>query len=492
LRNSAILQPRAWAGAFWLVAALQLGAVAAFVPTAAHADTTGGVAPSPVPQAGGSGKNEALDFGGAGVIPSEEPLFTASPIQDGARWLYDHGIYITAGYIGQAATNVSGGQRQSSDYAGKVDFGAAFDMKKLAGIDGATINLLFTDDHGSSLSGKAINSDLSVQNVFVGSQTYQLAVLTWEQKLFHNTVDLNFGRTDFAFLYSPLYCDFQSHADCGRISPGLVKNTTSGIYPTAVWGGRAQIDWTPHIFTRVGIYQPNPDLTPQESHGFNFSIRTSGVSGGFEAPVEVGYRFTNPGATVENRYAIGYIKSQEQFSATFFSKALLPGRSLAYVTFQQLLWQFQQGSPRGLYGFGEGLLDTSGNEEAMHYQGTLGLVWQGPFASRPKDRVGLMVNRYHMNNLFLKSEFATRAKEDGTEFPFANQSTGEINYSYQVTPWMQVLPNVQYIVHPDGLGFNPFPTHNLPNALVIGLAFSVDLAAMAGLPSYPWSAVVDN
>jgi porin len=491
LQNSVIQKPRKRATVLWVAAALQLGAVATVMPVAAHADDAP-LSSAGAPQAGGFGKTEALKLGGAGAMPSEAPLFSVSPIQDGARWLYEHGVYITAGYIGQFASNVAGGEKKSGAYAGKVDFGAAFDMKKLADIDGATINLLFTDDHGTSLSGKAINSDLSTQNVFVGSQTFQLAVLTWEQKLFHNTVDLNFGRTDFAFLSSPLYCDFESHADCGRISPALAKNTTTGIYPTAVWGGRAEVNLTPNVFTRFGIYQPNPDLTAQKSHGFNWSIRTSGVSGGFEAPVELGYRWRNPGAIVDNRYAIGYIKSQSQFTSTFYSKFPSAGRSQAYVTFQQMLWQPTPGKPSGVYGFGEGVLDTSGNEEAMHYQYTAGLIWQGPFASRPGDRAGIMWNQYHMNNLFLRSEFATRTKEGGTEFPYADQSTLEVNYSFQFMNWLQIMPNLQYLIHPDGLGYSPYPKGNLPNAVVVGLSFNVDLAAMAGLPSYSWAAVIDN
>jgi len=85
-----------------------------------------------------------------------------------------------------------------------------------------------------------------------------------------------------------------------------------------------------------------------------------------------------------------------------------------------------------------------------------------------------------------------RTKEHGTEFPNNNQMVFELNYNVQVNRWLQMMPNIQYLVHPDGLATAKYPVNNIPNAFVVGLQFNIDLATLAGIPSYPWSSVIDN
>jgi porin len=56
----------------------------------------------------------------------------------------------------------------------------------------------------------------------------------------------------------------------------------------------------------------------------------------------------------------------------------------------------------------------------------------------------------------------------------------ELNYGAQLTPWLTAKPNLQYIINPDQSA-EPTRTKNIPNAFVIGLKFTVDLAKLANL-----------
>jgi porin len=56
----------------------------------------------------------------------------------------------------------------------------------------------------------------------------------------------------------------------------------------------------------------------------------------------------------------------------------------------------------------------------------------------------------------------------------------ELNYGAQIIPAIRAMPNIQYIINPDQSG-EPFRTKNIPNAFVIGLKFTVDLAMLAHL-----------
>ncbi len=59
----------------------------------------------------------------------------------------------------------------------------------------------------------------------------------------------------------------------------------------------------------------------------------------------------------------------------------------------------------------------------------------------------------------------------------------EVDYDAYLTPWFDVMPNLQYIVNPDGLGNLPYPKSNLNDAFVVGVQIKIDLATLAGLPS---------
>ena len=413
-----------------------------------------------------------------------------TPMQELGKSLDDDGIYFTSKYTGQFAANPSGGERQGSAYAGDLTFGATLDLAKILNIPGGSIHILFNDRSGASLSAQTINTDLAVQNIYGAGQTWQLAILTYEQKLFNDTVDINAGRTDIAFLTSPFYCDFETHGDCGR-PYGMSKNVSSSVYPEAVWGGRILIQPTPNFYGKVGIYQPNPDLKPAESHGFDWGIKTAN---GVIVPVELGYQHKVPGATAADQYDVGYLSSSAPYTASYYDKAdpNFSNRGAVYLQAQKMVYQAEPNSPRGLYLFGMGLITTSGSKQVAHTQTSFGLIWQGPFASRPLDRFGFQVNNYEFSQEYLHSLYASRLKAGGHGFPKTNQATFEINYMFQATRWLQIMPNFQYVINPDGLGFTPYPKTNSPNAVVLGLQFSIDLPSLIGITSYPLSLEQDN
>ena len=104
-----------------------------------------------------------------------------------------------------------------------------------------------------------------------------------------------------------------------------------------------------------------------------------------------------------------------------------------------------------------------------------------------------MFNDYQLSDQYLSFLTNKRLKAGSTDLPYKTQQIIEVNYNFQVNRWLQLMPNIQYIRHPDGLGATlPYPTHNLQDAWVFGLQLDADLATLAGIPSYPISKVLDN
>ena len=200
---------------------------------------------------------------------------------------------------------------------------------------------------------------------------------------------------------------------------------------------------------------------------------------------ELGYATTKPGAAEDDRYDIGIEADRSHFSAPFYNAATpnLYGRSLVYMQAQKMLYQPVPGSPQGLYGFAAGVLGTSGSQQPGHYSVEAGALYQGLIPGRPFDYAGFMINETHYNNKFLDFNYARRVAEGGTQRPRPNMIMMELNYTAQVTNWLNFTPNIQYIINPNGLGSLAYPTSNVRNALVLGLQFQIDVATLIGWSS---------
>jgi porin len=93
-----------------------------------------------------------------------------------------------------------------------------------------------------------------------------------------------------------------------------------------------------------------------------------------------------------------------------------------------------------------------------------GLVYEGPFG-RSKDQVGLGVTSVRVDQaLGTTGALASEYRFRGYETVF------ELSYQMQVKPWLQVQPDVQYVLNPGGGIPNPNnPTQQIGSALVLGV-----------------------
>jgi carbohydrate-selective porin OprB len=84
-----------------------------------------------------------------------------------------------------------------------------------------------------------------------------------------------------------------------------------------------------------------------------------------------------------------------------------------------------------------------------------GLVWTGPFQSRPDDSIGLGLFRSTLNG----GAFAG--------YTAHHEWSGELYWRMQVTPWLALTPAVQVFRNPGG-------DRHVPTATVLGLRLAVD------------------
>lgn len=405
-----------------------------------------------------------------------------SPLQQYGQALANDGITINSRYNGEFAANPSGGQRQGAEFTGELSLGADFDLAKLVGLNGGSVQVLFTDRAGNNLSQKSINNSVSVQQIY-GGQTYQLTYFTYTQELFNDTVKIVVGRDSLQshFDTATIYCQFQSNAVCGQPSEtGNLVDDGSSYYPESTWGGTASFNVTPAFYVKTGVYQDMPNFNEGANHGFDWG---GAGSNGAQIAGEIGYAQTAPGALYANQFDVGAVVDRGSYSAPWYSANKQYGRADIYLQAEQLVYQPVAGSPQGLYLFAGAEIGLAGASQSSNFSAEGGAVYQGIIPSRPLDDAAFMINETHYNNRFLNYEFNNfRVAEGGTQHGHNDMIMMELNYTAQLISWLNVTPNLQYVINPDGLGgVLPYPVSNLRNAFVVGVQFQLDVAKLLGL-----------
>ncbi len=371
------------------------------------------------------------------------------------------GVTVRAGYLSESAYNPVGGLRQGTAYTHQVDAGLDLDLDKLIGLSGGKIKILFTERAGQSLAATSIGSIISVQEVFGSGQNVRLAALSYEQEMFANRLNAKLGwiHASDDFASSPLYCYFQNNGFCGQIA--IVINSGFTIFPTGSWGGRLKAWLTDEIYVQSGVYEVNPTLSLPAN---GFKLGTSGATG-IIVPVEIGWSpKVGPAALPANLRIGGYYDTSEalyQGSPISGPQTNQRGRWGVYVQADQMLYRTQPGTDRGLTAFAV-FAYAGPNTALLQTYWQAGLLQKGTFEGRPDDTIGLAVNQVRVNGPLVAAQIAANAAVPGSVAVQSAETTIELNYRAQVTPWSTVMPNVQYVMQPNAVT-------TIPNALVLGL-----------------------
>jgi len=401
---------------------------------------------------------------------------TAAQPETLGQKLYNDGVSISLNYTGEAAGNPSGGIRQGAQYAGQLFLGGDFDLGKIAGLNGTIVHVAVTQRHGRNLAADDIGNNTSVQEIY-GTQNLHLAYFSVEQKLFNNRLDINIGRVEanIAFLNSPLYCQFQTNSACGNPT-FIFKDSNFTYFPASSWGGDAKFLFTPDSYIHAGVYEVSPVDKTFLDHGFNWSGKGDT---GVVVPAELGY--TPAGGL----YAIGGWYDTGAYSDPLNdatgAPALLSGNPYAqHHDRSGLFLRFnQQVTAQGLSVFGVFMTKLSGHvNENQYYE--LGAVQQGTYWNRPQDTVGFVVNDQEFSSDFVNNIAAGRESVGGTGWGIPHREIMmELDYNAKIGNAFTVMPNIQYVINPDQSA-EPFRKTNIPNAFVLGVKFTVNLAALGG------------
>lgn len=397
--------------------------------------------------------------------------------------LADLGISFNGAYTAYFLANVSGGREQDFAYNHMLFLQLNVDFEKLVGWQGGSMVWSFADNAGSDLSN-SIGNNFQVSTDY-GPNTFMFNEFYLRQNLFDDKLSLKLGQMSLLndFLASPLYDVYANLAFCGN--PLAVPfNLPATAMPVSSWGAHAK--WTdPDWYAQAGIYQVSHRLGLPAYHGFDYSIRggdgtmifaeagwtptffkregTSSKSADGKASVDGKKTF----APVEDAGSPGYA-GHYKFGTYFSNWSYAPfsnGPDVAnvygfYFLADQMVFQEAGAPSQGLTLWSAFTVSPQEIVAQIPFFVSGGAQYVGLVPYRDLDTTifGVAWGSYSRN---LASQQASQGlPQEDYEMVF------EWSYQIQVNQWLQIQPDVQYIV-------NPGATHTIQNAWVIGAVVNV-------------------
>lgn len=398
---------------------------------------------------------------GVGSAAAATPNFNQTTITGdwgGARQrLYDSGVNFTFGYLNEFAANTSGGTRHTQSYADQLALGVDLDFGRMFGWTGGAFHFLMTDRNGRQLDEKAgTGALLETQEIFGGGDYARIVRFYFEQQFGGGLVDVKLGRMDIGAAFYPFACDFQNLGLCGPL-PAWIANGVNG-FPFAQDGIVVRLD--PHpVYFQVGAFKVNPDNLEKSSA---LRIWPHGHSTGTLTMAEAGWAGAIAGnRTFQGTWAVGGWHNSAKYPDV--ASEVDPVDSLDtenvmrhsptgfYLTGTQQVMDDGAGHALSLF---TNVVNADSKVAHVDQLIDVGLMYTGPFASRPDDRVAFAIGRARVSHRLTTATRVALGPDGDAGLVPHSEYVYELNYSLQLYHGLSLMPGVQYIHDPGGIRRN--------------------------------------
>ena len=389
------------------------------------------------------------------------------------RYAENNGIVPTSAYLGNFASNVSGGMSRGASNTSSVNLGLGIDLRKLTGVeslDGWTIGNAWAWRFGDSITKNRIGNAFNVQQNY-GSQTLNLqSLFAAYNRDFLSDWHLTFKLGRFAagdnFMSKPIYWLYQNNAFDGN-PVGAFKQTKLSAYPGSTWAAYVQVEHKNGAYAKSGVYKINT-AKQDDMHGLDWSFNGGGVNANFE----IGRDFNHDGSgkspanisagVIASWYNAPHIDNPSKFShfncsvyvqADYMVYNMGPVKADEpyYIVREEDKWR----DLRGLILWGAFQYDPYENLADMPIFVNGGVLFNAPFESRADDVLCFGV---------AYGKFSDKYTGD---IRGSYEAVFELNYKFQINKFSFVQPNVQYVLNTGGGKYG--------DAVVLGLQFGLNL-----------------
>jgi porin len=406
-------------------------------------------------------------------------------------FLNDHGVEFFGGYTAEVWGNTTGGLKRGTVYTGLLDFGANLDFEKMVGWQGASFSTTWLWLSGRDASEDLVGNFLTVSNI-AGFNTLRMLEMWFQQDFWQRDggpsgLSIRLGQltADSEFFISDYGSTF-INGTFGWPAPAYTNIPNGGPgYPMGAPGVRLAVTPVEWFTFQTAIFEGDVFAQDVNRHGFRWRLNEKfGALWMNEAQVR-----WNQDGELPGQLKLGAWFHSADFAAAYGDDVYW-GDSGYYAIVDQALFSEPSEAPvtskdgkstvaadgkstaksfkepvsvepsgQGLGWFGRiSFLPQDRNFVGFYFD--TGLVYTGLIPGRDNDTAGIAIGYADLTNGAAQTIFDEGAREVGYEMVI------EATYDAEITPWLHLQPDLQYIIRPGGSG-------DLGNALVLGGRVSV-------------------
>lgn len=354
--------------------------------------------------------------------------------------LEEDGIELGLGLTTIYQHNAHGGlqARDGHRMTGSVDYEVIFDFEAMGLVNGGTAYVLGESTWNDGIGKDRVGTLFGVNGDAAGDHSIVVSELWYEQTFWNGKARFRFGKIDVSL-------DFDANAYANDetsqfLNPALI-NTMNIPMPNVGLG--AQLVVQPVDWMYAGIVATDAQAYGRET-GFGTAFHDEDY---FFCALELGFlpiwdtsRGSLPGAY---RFGVWY---DPQPKEVFFSDLAGQRRTVPlksddlgfYFNMDQMLWKENLGDEADAQGLGMFFRYGYANEDCneIEHFWSIGAQYQGLIPTRDNDVLG-----FGFAQSILSGELR---RLDGVD----RESVYELYYNAQISPWLTVTPDVQYVVNP--------------------------------------------
>lgn len=378
--------------------------------------------------------------------------------------LAERGVEIFGGYAAEVWGNTTGGEEAGAVYTGLLDFGVNVDLERALGWRGASVSTTWFWLSGRDASEDLVGNFLTISNI-AGFNTLRLGELWFQQNLLEDRLSVRVGQllADAEFIISD-YAGLFLNGTFGW--PAFVYMNLPGGgpgYPMGTLGARVAVEPWDWLTVRAAVFQGNVYDQNVNRHGFRW--RLDGENGFLflnEAQVRWNHRDGATGLPGQGKAGMWI---QTGALADTLADHTTSGNYGGYFILDQMLHReaevpdgksaaASEPDDQGLGIFGRVAIAPQ-DRNFLNFYFDVGLSYKGLVPTRDDDTVGIAFAYAQLGNAQRNALAAEGSIGASAEMVL------EFTYQAQITPWLSVQPDVQFVIQPGG-------TRDFGNALVIG------------------------
>lgn len=394
--------------------------------------------------------------------------------------LDDAGIKLGGNEISDGLMNFSGGLRTGATYQGQTELDLDLDLDKLFSWTGAAVHVSALQVHGRSLSINKTGALLTNSSIDSDRGT-RLLDLYLDQPL-GEWASLRIGQSgaDEEFMISKVATPFVNAAFTYPATAALNQGSGGPEAPFAAPMARLKLTPTDQWTILVAAFNGDPtgggfgaaDPAPRDPSGTSFRF-SDGVLGFVEAQYAVNQGEDAKGLPAT--YKLGVWADSGRFPNEHVDPYTekLNGNFSVYGIVDQMLWRRPDTKDEGISVFAR-IAGAPDDRNLVSLYGDAGVTFKGAFEERGDDIAGFAVGYTRITDSARAFDAAQQRVTPGR--PIRDYEIDmDATYQFAVTPWWQLQPDLQYIVHPGGniAADAKFPHGALNDAVVAGLRTTI-------------------